>query len=115
MWQDFGPLGENHAIQIQDAKACRRHAIGRRPQHLGRITPFVGWIGVWKQFPDVPKRGRPEECVGDRVQEHIGIAVPQGLFVVRNRNTAQHEAGAGAEPVGVVPEADADRRVRGHC
>jgi hypothetical protein len=39
----------------------------------------------------------------------------EGPPVVRDRDAADHEVGAGAEAVGVVSEADADRRVCGHC
>ena len=110
MRKDFGTLRKNHAIQIYDLKARGRDTAERRSQHLRGITAFVGRIGVGKEFPDIAAGRRAEQGVSNRVQEHIGIAVAQRPAVVRDCNAAQHETRAGAEPVGVVAEADANRR-----
>lgn len=107
VWKDFGPLGENHAIQICDPPAGGRQAIGRRPEHRRRIASLIGGVGVGKHLADVAEPSRAEEGVGDRVQEHVGVAVADGPAVVRDGDPAEHEAVTGAEPVRVVAKTDA--------
>ena len=103
MWKDFGPLGENHAIQIHDPPSGRHHPLQARPQHFGRITPPIGRIGVGKKFADIAQSGRSKQGVGDGVQEHIGIAVAQRLPIMGDGDSPQHKAGPRPQPMGVVP------------
>ena len=106
MRQDFGSLGENHAIQIHDPPTGGRHAPPGLGEHFRGIPAAIGRIGVGKQLSDVAERGRSEEGIGDRVEEHVGIAVAEGLPVVGDRDAPDDEALAGAEAVRVVSEAD---------
>ncbi len=108
MREDSGPLGENHAIQVHDPPAGRGHPVGCGPQHLGRIPPPIGRVGVGEEFADVAECRRSEQGVGDRVQKHVGIGVADGRLVVGDREPAEHERLAGTERVCVVAETDAD-------
>jgi hypothetical protein len=48
-----------------------------------------------------------EEGVGDRVEEHVGIAVAERRAIVGDRDPAEHEAVARTEAMRVVTETDA--------
>jgi hypothetical protein len=54
-----------------------------RLQHFGRVAAPVGGIVVGKEFADVAEGRRPEEGVGDRVEQDVGVAVADGPPVVR--------------------------------
>jgi ABC-2 type transport system ATP-binding protein len=105
--KDFGPLGENHAIQVHDPPAGLPQSVGGSPEHFGRVSAAVDRIGVGKKFADIPQRRRSEQGIGDRVEEHVGVAVADGGLVVGDSDAAEHQAGAWFEAVGVVAEADA--------
>ena len=108
MRKDFGALGEDHAIQIHNPPPRFGHPVAGDAEHPGRIPPPVGRIGVGKELADVAERCRPEERIGDGVEEDVGITVAEGHPIVRDRNPPEHERRARPEAVGVVAEADAD-------
>ncbi len=108
--EDFGPLGENHAIQVNDLPASVGHPFEGRPEHLGRIPPLVGRIGVGKQFADVTQASGAEEGVGDGMEEDIGIAVTQRHLLMGDRHAPEHEPVAGPEAVRIVSQSDSDHR-----
>ena len=66
--QELGPLGKDNAIDVDNAKADRRHGIAGGNEHLGGVAAAVGRIGIGKHLADVAERGRPQEGVGDGVQ-----------------------------------------------
>jgi hypothetical protein len=61
-------------------------------------------IGVGEVLPDIPERGRPEQGVGNGVQENIGVGVAVQARLVRNLNAAENESAPVDERVNVVPK-----------
>ena len=106
--KDFGALGEDHAIQIHNPPPRLGHPVAGDAEHPGRIPPPVGRISVGEELADVAEGCRPEEGIGNGVEENVGIAVAEGLPVVRDRDPTEHERRTRPEAVGVVAEADAD-------
>ena len=108
MREDFGALGEDHAIQIHNPPPRFGNPFCGDAEHPGRIPPPIRRIGVGEELADIAERRRPEDRVGDCMEEDVGIAVAKGHPVVRDRNSAEHERRARPEAVRVMAEADAD-------
>ena len=108
MREDFGALGEDHAIQIHNPPPRLGHPVAGDAEHSGRIPPPVCRISVGEELADVAEGCCPEERIGDGVEEDVCIAVAEGHPVVRDRDPTEHERRARPEAVGVVAEADAD-------
>jgi len=107
MREDLRPLGEYDTVEIHHSPPRRHDTIPSRSDHDGGVQTPVGGIGVGKHLADVAERRRPEQRVGDRMQQHVGIAMAKGLAIVGDGDAADHEPGTGAEPMGVVAESDA--------
>jgi hypothetical protein len=56
---------------------------------------------------DVAERRRPEERIGDRVQEHVRIRVPEQALLVGNVNASDDARPIGNERVNIKAGADA--------
>ena len=103
---EFRSLGENDAIQIFDFPAGLANFFVRDRQHLGRIPPAVFLGRVRKQLADVSQTSAAQHRVGNRVQQHIGVAVPDGVMVVRQRQTAQYQRSARRQAMRVVSDSN---------
>jgi hypothetical protein len=77
-----------HAIEIHDPIASLGDFRRGRRQHIGRIATAVRGVGVGEQAANIGQGGRPEKRIGHRVQQHIGVAVPDKLSVVRHVDAA---------------------------
>ncbi len=106
VWQDFGPLGENHAIQVHDVPARGGDPRGGGLQHPRGIAAPVGWIGVGKHLADVAQAGGSEEGISDGVKKDVGIRVADRGPVMRDRDTTEPERLARAEAMRIVPKTD---------
>jgi len=73
--RELGGLGDHGRVDVADVPAgdldpsCRLRQQGQR---VG--TPVLG-VGVRKVMADVAERGGPEQGVGDRMAERIGVGV----------------------------------------
>ena len=72
---------KNNAIQIHQAVPSEHHLLIGECQHVSRIAVLVFLLGVGEQLPDVPERGSSQQCIGDRMQQNIGVRVTDKMLV----------------------------------
>jgi hypothetical protein len=72
----LGPLGDDGGVDIADAVAGSDHAARRFLQQRTRIGALELRVGVREVFADIAQRGRAQQGIGDRVQQHVGIGWP---------------------------------------
>ena len=99
-------MGEDDAIQIPELPAGGSDPFQGNPEHLGRSPPAIDRIGVGKEFANVTQSGRPKDGVGDRMEQHVGVAVADCRPVMREPQPPQPEAVSRFEAVGVVAKSD---------
>ena len=75
-------------------------------EQLQRIRAFVGRVAVREVQPDVPERRRAEQRVRDRVQQDVGVGVPEQPLFIWNVHAADDEPAPLREPVDVVSGSD---------
>lgn len=85
----FGSLGVNHAVNVDDTIANSGDFLGSDRQHFGRVAAAVGFLRVRKQLADIGQGGSAEQRVGDGVEQHIGITMADELPIVRHQDTTQ--------------------------
>ena len=61
------------------------------------------------KLPNVAEAGRPQQCVRDRVQQHVGIRVPEQTLPVLDRHTSQQQRPSGHQRVHIEPLPDPNR------
>ena len=104
--RQFWPFGVDDAIEVHDAKAGLGDFCGGGGQHFGRIAASVGRIRVGEQAADIGQGGGSQQRVGDRMQQHVGVAVADKLPVVRHIDSAQPQRPAGRGAVRVFAKSD---------
>ena len=75
-------LGLDHAIEIFDSIAGIGHLLPGQREHLGRVAVGVFLSGVWKQLTNIAQRRRAEQCVGDSMQQDIGVRMADQFAIV---------------------------------
>lgn len=103
----LGTFGQDDRVQVADFHARVMNAPDRFDQKVDAVAATVGWIVVRKQPPDIFRRDRSQQRVGDRVQQHVGVAVPDRMHLGRHIDPADPQRTAVTKPVRVVPESDA--------
>lgn len=78
-------------------------------QNLDAADPANRLVAVWKMMADVVFANRAQECIGDRVTDHVRIRMPFETTLVRNLHAAENQFSAGRKPMCIVTVATADR------
>jgi hypothetical protein len=86
--RQFWPFRVDDAIEVHDAKVGFGNFLRGSDEHFGRVPALIGWVRVGEEAADVGQSGGAEQCVGDCVKQHIGVAVTDKLSVVRNVDPA---------------------------
>jgi len=60
----------------------------RLTQHIRRLSAAIGLVGIRKHLADIAERRRAEQGIGDRMQQHVGIAMSNRVLVMRNVDAA---------------------------
>ncbi len=105
---EFRFLGENNTVQIDDSITFLSDHVGDAPQHVGRVAIVVCRVVVWEQLANVTECCGTEQCVGDRVQQHIRVTMSHQTLVMRDLNTTQSQRALRTETVCVVPYANSE-------
>lgn len=92
-------LGQDDAVQVADLHARVMHAADRFDQKVDTVAATIGGIIVGEQSSNVFRRDRSQQRIGDRVQQHIGIAVSDRVDFRRHVNAADPQRTAVAKPV----------------
>ena len=80
-------------------------------QQFDAVRARIARVGVREVFADVAQRERAEQCVHDRVREHVRVRVAVQPGLVRDVHPADDAFAAGHQPVYVVAVSDAHVRV----
>jgi hypothetical protein len=99
--RQFWPFGVDDAIEVRNGKTGLGNSCSSGCQHFGRIATSIGGLGIRKQPADIRQGGSSQQCVRDRVQQHIGIAVADKLSVMRHIDASQPQRAAGGGAVRV--------------
>ena len=99
-------LRVNDAVEIHDAVAPVADLVVCRPEHDTRILAAVPRIGVGKHLADVPEGGCAQQCIGDRVQQDVRIAVAGQMPVKRYVAPADPQRPAIHKPMGIKSNSD---------
>ena len=103
----FGFLGHDGAVQIDQLETCRTHAAhGFGQQYDGAGTVKLR-IRIGKMATNIAQGGRAQHGIGDGVQEHIGIRMPQQAVAMGHGHTAQQQGATWDEGMHIPAFADA--------
>ena len=120
-----GRLEHHGAVDVLRLPAGGPH-VGHRPaQQVDRVGPGPRRVGVGEVLADVAQPGRAQQRVGDRVGDHVGVAVPGRPALARERHAAEDErtvrvVGEGVhvealpDPDGGAPSAGTEQRLGDH-
>src|SRR5262249_20951105 len=81
---DFRLLEHDGRVDINDLEMMFSEELPHMLEENNRGNPGEPGVGVGKMLSDVPQRCRPQERVGDRMAEHVGIRMPYQPFHKRN-------------------------------
>src|SRR5579872_6473242 len=102
MWRKFRLLGRDRAVDVDDFPFQTRNLLDHRLEQLGRIRAGPLGIGVRIPLADIAESGRTQQSVGDRVQQHVRVAVADQAALKLNRYAAKDELSTAREAVGVL-------------
>jgi hypothetical protein len=109
-------LGHDRAVDVDDLVAGRAHAPRRLGQQHGAVGARELGRRVGEVAPDVAQPGRAQQRIGDRVQQRVGVAVPEQAVRVRDRHAAEPQRPVRHEPVRVPALAHAQlQRIHRHA
>ena len=104
-------FGASAMIVASTLPTCQPSRL-RQAEDVAQQRPAVGAlparIAVGEVPAEVAQRERAEQRVGDRVQQHVGVAVAEQAALERNDDAAQHQRPAGDQRVHVEAVADAE-------
>lgn len=104
----LGAFGKDDGIEVAYFDARMMNAANRFGQKINAIAAAIGRVVVGEQTPDIFGRDRSQQRVGDRVQQHVGVAVPDRMHIRRHIDAADPQWTAVAQSVRVVTESDAE-------
>ena len=84
MGRDLWLLGGNDTVDVYCREARSKHLCQSRLEHFARVAIFVRWIVIGKHLSDIAQCSSTQQGVCDRMQQHIGITVADGVTVMRN-------------------------------
>ena len=108
MGHQLGRLCDHGAVDVADLPAVFLHPAQRRGQQDRRICAPKLRIGVGEMGTDVAERRRPQQRVGDGMQQDVRIRMAQQAMGVRYLDTAQDQFAAGDQCVHVPAFADTE-------
>ncbi len=104
-------LGMDRAIEVADLPATLSHFVDCGEQKMSRvgITPLR--IGIRKPFSDITQSNGPKDCVGDGMQQDIGITVSVQAQLKLDGYSTQDQRPARHQPMPVVPQSYSYTRI----
>ena len=107
MRRDPGTFGNHGRVDVFDPPAGIADALRRQAQQLAAVGITVTLIAVRKELTDVAEPGRAEDCVGDRVQQHIGVGVAEESALERDLDAADDQSTSRHQRMNVETLSDA--------
>ncbi|MOA19102.1 hypothetical protein D3C78_1394590 [compost metagenome] len=113
MGRELGRLGDHRAVDVADLQPRGAHAPRGFHQQLHGIRALELRVGVGKVPADVPQRRAAQQRIGDGMQQHVGIRMPEQAHAVGNFHAADDELAAGHQ--GVDIPTFTDPKLNRHC
>lgn len=109
---DFGFLGDDSAVHIDDLAAAQsNHAGGLlKEQPTWGIVP--AGIGIWEEVADVALTKGAKDCITYRMHECVGVRMPFEAFRIVQIDASENELSPRDQPVDVVSDANVNHRVK---
>ena len=102
----LGALGVDDGVEVGQAVAGGGDAVVGQSQHVGRVAAAVRFLRVREQDADVGQAGGAEQGVGDRMEKDVGVAMADGMPIVRHVDAPQPQRSAGREAMGILSQSD---------
>ena len=93
----LGGLRHDGGIEVANIPARGAHTSRSLLKQGHGISAFELWLGIGKMTADVPQCRRPQQGVGDGMEQGVGIGVaeqPMGMgngHTTQNQRTVQHQ------------------------
>jgi hypothetical protein len=84
-------LSKDVRVDVADLVTLLSDEVGSFAQELQTRNAFEPIIRIWKHFTDISEPAGAEQCVRDRMAEHITIGVSDQPFFMRDFDTAQDQ------------------------
>ena len=95
-------LRDDGGVEIDDGESREPDFLRDLAKERAAVRVPVLRVRIGKVQPDVPERGRAEQRVAHRVDQHVGVGVPREPLFEGNRDAADDELPPLDERVHVV-------------
>jgi len=102
MGGQLGLLGDQRRIDIDRPPAALGQQRHGAPQQDAAVGALVARVGIGKMAADIAQRHGAEQGIGDRVQQRIGVGMPEQPRGMRYLDTAEDELATCDQLVNVV-------------
>lgn len=108
MRRELRRLRNHSTIHVPNSKPSLSNPNRALPQKHTTIGPSKLGIRIRKMPPNIPQRGSAKKSIGNRMQQHIRIRMPQQAPLIRHRHPANNKRPPLYERVYVVPLSDSE-------
>lgn len=106
MGNEFRLLGKHNAVKVDNTKPCIVDLTVGQLEHFCRIPIPIRRIGIGKQLTNITLTGGTQQRIGNRVQQHVGIAVTQQMAIVGDFNATQPQGTTAGQTMCIVPDSN---------
>src|SRR6185503_5975961 len=99
-------LREDRRVDVHDPEPRGFHFLSRLPEQHAAVDLAVAGIRMGIVPADVAQRRRAEQRIADRVQQDVGVRMPEQALAVRNDHPADHELPSLGERMHIEPLPD---------
>src|SRR5690606_21098419 len=114
MWCDLGFLCMNRGIHIAYQPAGCAYLLISMTQQDTTIRALVFGVRIRKVTTNIAQARRPQNCIGNGMQQGISIRMPHQTMRMRNGDTAQNQRSAFAQHMHIKTLPYANRHAHNH-
>ena len=103
---ELGLLGVDDHVAIDGPPPDLLDPVDDLRQKPGAVQPTPLRIGVRVMLADIAQAGRPQERIGHRVADHVGVGMPDQAARVLDPEPSQDQRPPLAQSMRVVPDPD---------
>ena len=107
--RDLWRFCDQRRVHVQRPRMNFAQQSCHSPQNLDAANPANRFVRVREMMADVSFADCTQQCVRNRVANHIGVRMAFQPAIVRNLDAAQDQFPAGREPVRVITVSAPDR------
>ena len=83
----------NVAVDVDRPPAAPGQEGNGGPQQYPAVGALIARVAVGKMTADITQRRRPEQRVGDRMEQRVGVGVSEESGLVGNLDAAKNQIG----------------------